>query len=243
MRIGVLGAGRMATVFSHRWHAAGHELFIGARDAGRSAALAAQVGPEAGSGSLREAAVFGDAVLVAIWPVGVIPALLQAGAAEGTLAGRVVIDCNNPVETETFTLTTGVESLAETIARIAPGARVVKAFNQCEASVWAMTPPAFDGRRLSVPLCGDDPAAKAVVAQLAGDLGCLPLDVGPLHRARYVEAMAALVIALLWRGGDPRTVFSLTTATGPDAGAAAPGVGSGTVGSGGQPEQGGLDEH
>jgi 8-hydroxy-5-deazaflavin:NADPH oxidoreductase len=212
MRIGVLGAGRMAEVFARRWHAAGHELLIGARDVDRADALAGRVGAGVASGTLRDAAVFGEVALLAIWPVGVVPALLQAGAAEGTLAGRIVIDCNNPVETETFTLTTGEVSLAEQIARLAPGSRVVKAFNQCEASVWELVPPAFDGRPLCVPLCGDDPTAKEVVSGLVRELGCRPLDVGPLHRARHIEAMAALVIGVLWGDAAPHTVFNLITA-------------------------------
>lgn len=212
MRIGVLGAGAMASVLSARWHAAGHEVIIGARKAERAQALAARLGAEVPSGTLREAAVFGDVVLLAIWPTGVIPALLLAGAADGTLAGRTVIDCNNPVETDSFTLTSGEVSLAEQIARLAPGASVVKAFNQCQANVWAMDPPRFDDRALVVPLCGNDRAAKDTAAVLVRDLGCEPLDVGPLHRARHLEAMAAVVIGLLFGGADPLTVFNLVGA-------------------------------
>lgn len=217
MKIGVLGAGAMASVLAGRWSAAGHELFIGARNAGAARTLAARLGVDVPSGSLRDAALFGDVALLAIWPTGVIAALLQAGAAEGTLAGRVVVDCNNPVETQSFTLTTGEASLAEQIARLAPGASVVKAFNQCQAGVWAMDPPHFDGRPLTVPLCGNDPASKDIVTRLIQDLGCRALDVGPLHRAGHLEAMAAVVIGLLFSGTDPLTVFNLVSSTAPSA--------------------------
>jgi predicted dinucleotide-binding enzyme len=212
MRIGIIGAGHMAAVLATRWVAAGHEVMIGARDAERGKALAARLGPDVPSGTLREAAVFSEAALLAIWPTDVIPALLAAGAADGTLAGRTVIDCNNPVETRSFTLTTGEVSLAEQIARLAPGSRVVKALNQCHADVWAMEPPRFDGRPLVVPLAGDDPAGKDLVARLVRDLGCEPRDVGPLHRARHLEAMAAIVIGLLNGGAPTRTVFNLVDA-------------------------------
>jgi predicted dinucleotide-binding enzyme len=174
--------------------------------------LAARLGPDVPSGTLREAAVFGEVALLAIWPTDVIPALLAAGAADGTLAGRTLIDCNNPVETMSFTLTTGEVSLAEQVARLAPGSRVVKAFNQCHADVWAMDPPVFDGRPLVVPLAGDDPAGKDLVACLVRDTGCEPLDVGPLHRARHLEAMAAVVIGLLYGGAPTDTVFNLVEA-------------------------------
>jgi predicted dinucleotide-binding enzyme len=212
MRIGIIGAGRMAAVLGQRWVAAGHEVMIGARDAERGKALAARLGPDVPSGTLREAAVFGEVALLAIWPTDVIPALLAAGAADGTLAGRTLIDCNNPVETTSFTLTTGEVSLAEQVARLAPGSRVVKAFNQCHADVWAMDPPVFDDRPLVVPLAGDDPAGKDLVAGLVRDTGCEPLDVGPLHRARHLEAMAAVVIGLLYGGAPTHTVFNLVKA-------------------------------
>jgi predicted dinucleotide-binding enzyme len=212
MKIGIIGAGHMAAVLAARWIVAGHEVMIGARDAERGKALAARLGPDVPSGTLREAAVFGEAALLAIWPTGVIPALLEAGAADGTLAGRTLIDCNNPVETGSFTLTTGEVSLAEQLARLAPGSRVVKAFNQCHADVWAMEPPLFDGRPLVVPIAGDDPAGKDVVAGLVRDIGCEPRDVGPLHRARHLEAMAAVVIGFLFGGAPSRTVFNLVEA-------------------------------
>jgi predicted dinucleotide-binding enzyme len=211
MRIGIIGAGRMAAVLAQRWVAAGHEVMIGARDAERAKALAAHLGPDVPSGTLREAAEFGEAALLAIWPTDVIPALLAAGATDGTLAGRTLIDCNNPVETGSFTLTTGEVSLAEQIARLAPGSRVVKAFNQCHSDVWAMEPPVFDGRPLVVPLAGDDPAGKDLVAGLVRDIGCEPRDVG-LHRARHLEAMAAVVIGFLYGGAPTRTVFNLVEA-------------------------------
>jgi 8-hydroxy-5-deazaflavin:NADPH oxidoreductase len=212
MRIGIIGAGRMAAVLAQQWVAAGHEVMIGARDAERGKVLAARLGPDVPSGTLREAAVFGEAALLAIWPTDVIPALLAAGAADGTLAGRTLIDCNNPVETMSFTLTTGEVSLAEQVARLAPGSRVVKAFNQCHADVWAMDPPVFDDRPLVVPIAGDDPAGKDLVAALVRDTGSEPLDVGPLHRARHLEAMAAVVIGLLFGGAPTRTVFNLVEA-------------------------------
>nr|MBA2527868.1 hypothetical protein [Pyrinomonadaceae bacterium] len=51
-------------------------------------------------------------------------------------------------------------SLAEAIAARVPEARVVKAFNMCQAMVWKMDPPSFDGRRLVVLHFGNDADAK-----------------------------------------------------------------------------------
>ena len=41
-------------------------------------------------------------------------------------------------------------------------------------------------------ICGDDPAARETVAQLAKDVGFEPSVTGPLYHARYFEPMAML---------------------------------------------------
>src|SRR5687767_6941943 len=128
MKIGVLGAGHMAEALVPHWSAAGHEVMIGGRTPTKAQALADRLDVRAGS--LRETAVFGDIVLLAVLYQGVDSTLAAAGAADGTLRGKVLVDCNNPVEVERFTLVgePGV-SLAQRLAA-ATGARVVKAFNQ-----------------------------------------------------------------------------------------------------------------
>jgi 8-hydroxy-5-deazaflavin:NADPH oxidoreductase len=87
MRIGIIGAGHMAAVLAARWLAAGHEVMIGARDAERGKALAARLGPDVPHGTMRDAAGFGDAALLAIWPTDVIPGLLAAGPRTGRSPG------------------------------------------------------------------------------------------------------------------------------------------------------------
>jgi predicted dinucleotide-binding enzyme len=214
MRIGTLGAGLMAQALAARWAQQGHDVTVGARDVAKAEILARQIGARAGS--LREAAEFGDVLLFAVLSEGVESTLAAAGASDGALAGKVLIDCTNPVEGERFTLVMGEgHSIAEQIQE-ATEARVVKAFNLSQVSVWEtvtptlMTPPRFDGRPLAVPFAGDDPAANDVARALITSLEREPVEVGPLHRARHLEAMAATVISLLHGGRDPVTVFNLT---------------------------------
>src|SRR5690348_2509291 len=104
MKIGVLGAGRMTEGLVPHWLAAGHEVLIGGRTPAKARALAERLG--ARSGSLREAAEFGDAVFLAVLQAGVESTLRDAGAADGTLAGKVLLECTNAIERDRLMVTT-----------------------------------------------------------------------------------------------------------------------------------------
>jgi 8-hydroxy-5-deazaflavin:NADPH oxidoreductase len=209
VRIGILGSGRMAAALAPHWVHAGHEVLIGGRSADRAAALASKIGSRAGT--LREAAEFGAACLLAVRSEGLVPTLEAAGGPDGTLASKAVVDCGNAVHLADFSqVRWDGRSLAEHAEFLAVGARVVKAFNLCHADVWRLDPPQFDGRRLAVPYCGAD-AAKAVARTLIEDVGGRPVDVGDLSQARHLEAMAIPVIRLLVGGAGPHTVFNLIT--------------------------------
>ncbi|MBF6163819.1 NAD(P)-binding domain-containing protein [Streptomyces gardneri] len=208
MRIGIIGAGAMARALAGGWSAAGHEVLVGARSPAAAAELAAAIGGRAGT--IYDAAVFGDVVLLAL-PVPALPEVLRAVAEP--LAGRTVVDCTNAFAPDTaapegataFVL--AQDAVAEAIAAQAPGAHVVKAFNLCAAEVWEAKARVFDDRRLAVPICGDDAAAVAAVASLAGDLGLRAIPAGGLHRARYLEALSVFTVGLWFAGHDARAMF------------------------------------
>jgi hypothetical protein len=111
------------------------------------------------------------------------------------VAGTPVVDVTNRmsfgangVEMDTAT------SNAEELATLLPDARVVKAFNTLFASKQA--DPEVEGVTLDGFVAGDDPAAKAAVIELVESIGLNPVDVGPLVRARQLESLAFLNIAL-----------------------------------------------
>jgi 8-hydroxy-5-deazaflavin:NADPH oxidoreductase len=211
LQIGTLGAGMMTEALAGRWAKAGHEVLIGGRSADKAKQLAVRIGASHGAGTLADAAEFGDAVLLAVRRQGLEVTLAEAGAPEGALGGKAVIDCGNAVDTATFTqVTWNGKSLAEYAQHLAPGSHVVKAFNLCHAKVWQMTPPVFDGRPLAVPLAGDEEGKKPA-RQLIGDLGAQPLDAGDLAQARHLEAMGVLIVRLLFGGYDPYSVFAFVS--------------------------------
>lgn len=127
----------------------------------------------------------------------------QVAAEHGeALAGKVVVDCNNPVGRDAGVVWAPPPegSLAAAIARAAPGADVVKGFNTFGAEVHA--DPGASGRPAMVLLAGDGPG-KAQVAHLAQTAGFEPVDAGPLRNAALLENVAVLWIHLAL-GGGPR---------------------------------------
>lgn len=212
MKVGILGAGRMTKALASKWIAAGHDICIAGRTLDKAKALAHELGDQATFGTFDDAISYGNTLLIAIRHEGVISTLEQAGARSGSFQGKIVIDCSNPVEIETFTLVGNEQnSMAERIQETANGATVVKAFNLCEAQVWEMEPPLFDGRKLVVPYCTDTDEAGAIGSRLIKDVGCQPMLLGKLHYARHLEAMAAIVISRLFGGVDPHSVFNWIT--------------------------------
>lgn len=216
MKIGFVGYGNMARALSKRW-ASSHDVFIGGRNVDRAAELASEI-EAAGHGSVAEAVQFGDVIVLAT-PAHAVGDAIAKGGGPNAFAGKVVIDINNPVnvpggphdnEGEHYLpIAFDQGSLAEHIAAMVPGAHVVKAFNMCQASVWEMDPPEFDGRKLVTLYCGEDAGAKSKVAELIEEIGCDAVDVGELRYSRLLEASACLVIKFLFSGRDMRTVLNL----------------------------------
>jgi predicted dinucleotide-binding enzyme len=115
------------------------------------------------------------------------------------LAGRVLIDCTNPITRDLSGLLVGHNtSAAEEIAHWAPQAKVVKCFNTVGAG--GLHDARYGDHSASVLLCGDDDDAKWAVTQLAEGIGFEVIDAGPLAEARYIEPLALLWIHLAMRG-------------------------------------------
>jgi predicted dinucleotide-binding enzyme len=121
-------------------------------------------------------------------------AILEIG---DSVDGRVVVDISNPVDVSNFDrLTTEPgTSAAEETARLLEGrADVVKAFNTTFASTLENGQVA--GQHLDVFIAGDSEQAKEKVSAVAAAAGLRPIDVGPLRRARELEAIMLVVMGL-----------------------------------------------
>ena len=119
--------------------------------------------------------------------------------------GKIVIDVTNAVGSNSELGISCTTSTAEETQKKLPKARVVKAFN----TVFAQNQGTgkVGNEQLTAFIAGDDLKAKQTVAQLAQDIGFDPLDCGPLKAARYLDAMAIMIINLaytLWNGTKNR---------------------------------------
>ncbi len=188
MRIGIVGTGNIGSTLARLWVAAGHEVVLSyARDPARLRDLAQSLGPSASAGTPAEAAGAGDVVVLSVpWPQ-----LDAALAAVGGLDARVLVDTCNPFASPggPLDLPAGGMSAALEVARRAPTAQVVKAFN----TLYFVTLGERAGLRaaggvpLAMPVSGDDSDAKELVSTLVRDAGYEPVDIGGLGGAARQE--------------------------------------------------------
>lgn len=191
MRIGILGTGNVGTALGKGWARAGHRVVFGSR---HPASVDCAVGQ---ADTIAGAAAQAEVVVLAV-PFEAVP---DAVAAAGDLAGRIVVDATNAIGRP---IPEPHRSGAELVAALAPGARVVKAFNTMGYET--MADPVVDGRSALGLVAGDDADAKHTVMTLATSLGFEAIDAGDLRAARLLEGLAELWVHLAFRAGQGRGV-------------------------------------
>ena len=203
MNITILGAGQVGGALGAAWAGKGHGVIYASRDPGsdKIKALVTAARGRARAAAIPEAVAAGDVVILTTPWKQTEDAIRRAGG----LAGKIVMDCTNP-------LTMGADGLAlevgftasagEMVQRWAPRAKVVKAFNTIGFE--HMGDAAFKGGRPAMFHCGDDAAAKAACAGLIEELGFEAIDCGPLREARLLEPVGMLWITLALKRGQGR---------------------------------------
>jgi 8-hydroxy-5-deazaflavin:NADPH oxidoreductase len=197
MKIAILGFGNVGKQFAHLFSKAGHEVVIGVRSTPN------QKLPYP-SATFKEAAEGAEVIAIAL-PFAVCADVLPQ-LSEAT-KGRIVIDSTNPINADWSPKLLGQEnSASEEIARLLPGAYVIKAFNTIFADV--MNAPVSNGQAITAFIAGDNDEAKQKVIALASEIGYAPVDTGPLYTARYLESMAHLNIQIaVSQGGGTNAAF------------------------------------
>jgi predicted dinucleotide-binding enzyme len=185
LKIGIIGTGHIGGALATLWVGAGYEVLMSSRHPQELQALAHSLGPRAHVGTPREAAQFGEVVLISV-PYGALP---QVGRdLKSELAGKIVLDTGNPyperdgpMAVEARRKGTGVAS-----AEYLPGVRLVRAFNAINSGD-LRSEAHRKGAPVAIPLAGDDSQALQVAERLVKDAGFAPVVVGPLSRAREFD--------------------------------------------------------
>jgi NADPH-dependent F420 reductase len=198
MNVTIIGAGNMGRGIGTRLATGGHSVTFFDANPEVAEKTAADVRAVAKNGAIVSAASLGNAelgevVVLAVWYGTNLEIAKQL---DSKLAGRIVVDIANPLNATYDGLATAPDSSsAEDLARVvAPGAKVVKAFNTTFAG--ALLAGQVGGQPLDVFIAGDDVGAKSKVAQLVRDGGMRAIDTGPLSRSRQIEGMQLLQIVL-----------------------------------------------
>jgi 8-hydroxy-5-deazaflavin:NADPH oxidoreductase len=191
MDITIIGTGNMARGIATRALAGGNALTLLGTTAEKARALAGELPGDVRAGTVGDP-ISGDVVVLAVWYHALDDVL---GRYRDQLVGRTVIDITNPVDPETYApITVEDGSAAQEIARKAPGAKVVKAFNTTFAG--SLIEGEVAGQPLDVFVASDSDEAKATVRRLAEGAGLRVLDAGPLALARQLEGAGYLHMAI-----------------------------------------------
>lgn len=176
MKIGIIGAGRMAQTVGTLATKAGHQVMMSnSRGPETIRHISQQIGCEVGT--VDDVAAFGEMIVAAIH--------LQMSSAIPVppLAGKIVLNPQNyfPHFGLVPELDSGELTTAEVLARHVPGSKVVKVLNSIlvEDMVPDARPTGAKDRR-ALPMASDDADAKATVATLLDQIGYDSVDAGDL---------------------------------------------------------------
>lgn len=184
----IVGTGHMCRALGYGLQKAGHKIYIGSRNP--DAVTAAKLGiPEATVSDPVSAIASAEIVVLAIPFLAVRPFVEKH---RQQLSGKTIIDISNPFDK----LANNERAAAEYTADALGGSHgLVAAFKDNFAATINL-PNVADGHKADVKIAGDDEAAKDVVRKLAGDLNHRVLDCGPLHNARFIDAMVSLMLII-----------------------------------------------
>lgn len=224
MRIAVLGTGPVGRALAGGLVDLGHDVTVGTRDVQATMARDApdafgnppfatwlSINSEVTVATLAEATAGAEIVVNATSGSASLDALAAAG--EDNLAGKVLVDVANQLDTGAGGLPAlavcNTDSLAERIQRRFPTARVVKTLNTMNAVVMVDPGGVGDGDH-TVFLSGDDADAKSVVRDLLSSFGWSDIvDLGDITTARGPEMVVPLWLRLFSALGTPAMQFKV----------------------------------
>jgi 8-hydroxy-5-deazaflavin:NADPH oxidoreductase len=191
------GTGALGSGLAKRWAAAGYEIVIGSRDAGKAADAAKTLAAPAGAtpprgASNADAARAGDIVVVTVPWASHAPILEEIAP---HVPGKVVVDTTVPLvppKVARVQLPPETSAALATQKRLGDTARIVAAFHNVAAAK-LQNNEAID---CDVLVFGDDPKDRAAVAALAEAAALRAVHAGPLANAVAAEALTSVLIGI-----------------------------------------------
>ncbi len=141
-------------------------------------------------GTLEEATRFGEMVVLAI------PWRKKEDLPPSDLfKGKIVIDAMNPYSAFGKVIDLGDSTSSEEVARLLPGARLVKAFNTLGFADLQSGAFRSGKDRWAIFVAGDDAEAKRIVSGLIESIGFVPIDTGSLREGGRLQQPGSPIYA------------------------------------------------
>lgn len=182
-KIGIIGSGKVGGAIGSVWVKAGHDVMFSSRNIEHDRELAKRLGANARAGTPREAAAFGEVVMVSV-PYHALPDVREDIG--DLIKGKVVIDTCNPFVWRDGELATWAREKGAGLAslELLPGTRIVRAFNAI--GYVSMGNAHKQPGRIGMPIASDDTGAIAIAMPLIRDIGYEPVLVGGMEMGKYL---------------------------------------------------------
>jgi predicted dinucleotide-binding enzyme len=191
-KIGIVGSGHIGGTLGILLAKAGYEIFYSSRHPETLKDLVKTAGPKARAGTVAEAIAFGDVIVLSL-PLKALPEL-DAETKEA-LKGKIVIDTSNPYPQRDGVIAEEARKepggMGAFVARLLPGARIVRAFNTVYFEDLKKTVNSR-GEKIGIPIAGNDPEGLKAVAELVERAGLDPVVVGGLSTSRLFDVGTAV---------------------------------------------------
>ncbi|PTD17165.1 NADPH-dependent F420 reductase [Sphingomonas fennica] len=206
------GTGKEGSGLAARWAAAGYEVMIGGRDAGKAEAAAAELAAAIPGANVRgadnaAAAAAGEIVVLTV-PYAAQQA--TALAVKDALAGKILVDVTVPLvppKVNRVQLPQGGSAAMALQAALGEGVRVVSAFQNISAHHLHDLDHELD---CDVLVAGDDIAAREAVIALAEAAKLRGFHAGPLCNSVVAEALTSVLISINQRYKVPSAGIRIT---------------------------------
>ena len=191
-KIGIVGSGHIGGTLGILFAKAGYEVLYSSRHPDTLKNLVKTAGLKACAGTVAEAVAFGDVIVLSL-PLKALP-LLEAET-RAALKGKIVIDTSNPyperdgvIAEEARREPGGTGTL---VARLLPGARIVRAFNTVYFEDLKRTVNK-NGNKIGIPIASDDQEGLNAADELVERAGLDPVVVGGLRTSKLFDVGTAV---------------------------------------------------